>query len=97
MQYRSNKARRGGEGSRNKLLFPCSAHPGKQAARTAFRRRSHGETTTQQQLPRLTAGVFAGMVGGISNAEKTPSEPGGPWPQHFKSSNDDDGNNKYGV
>lgn len=90
MQYSSNKARRGGEGSRNKLLFPALPTP----ASGLPAPRSHGDTATRQ-LPRLTAGGFAGVVGGVSNADKIPSEPEGPWPQHFKSSNDDD--NKYGF
>lgn len=33
----------------------------------------------------------------LLTAGETPSEPGDPWPQHFRSSNDDndDNNNKY--
>lgn len=51
----------------NKLLFPCSARPGRLHAPRSYGIHT-GDSTTRQQVPALTAGVVAGMVGGTSNA-----------------------------
>lgn len=64
--YSNIKARKGGEGRMNKFLLPCSAHPGRQHTPCSYSMHSD-ESRPEQQLPRLTAGAFPGVVEDRSN------------------------------